>query len=172
MVALIASYLFSPEPIHLNTMYWRAGDSTRQYWTQRDVIGRRYLDRDVYILTSRRTFSAAEEFCYNLQALKRATVVGDTTGGGAHPGMMIRFLRDYEMFVPMGRAINPITNTNWEGTGVMPDVAVPADQALIVARLMILRRNVLTEERDEVKDGMQNEIERLENELRELQRKM
>ena len=101
-----------------------------------------------------------------------AAASSDTTGGGAHPGMMIRFLRDYEMFVPMGRAINPITKTNWEGTGVTPDVAVPADQALIVARLMILRRNVLIQQRDDVKVGMQNEIERLENELKELQRKM
>lgn len=171
MVALISSYLFPPEPLHLSTLYWRQGDSTRHYWTRKDIFGKRYVGKDVYILTSRRTFSAAEEFAYNLKNLKRATIVGETSGGGAHPGMMIRFLKDYEMFVPMGRAINPITKSNWEGSGVKPDVEVPADQALIVARLMILRKSILVQRNDEIRAGMQSEIDRLEKELADLKTK-
>ena len=90
------------------------------------------------------TFSGAEEFTYNLKNLKRATIVGETTGGGAHPGGGFRVNEHFSMFVPTGRAISPITKTNWEGTGVKPDVEVPADQALIVARLMALKKSVGT----------------------------
>src|SRR5206468_11911867 len=84
-------------------------------------------------LTSGRTFSAAEEFTNNLKTLKRATIVGETTGGGANPGGMERLSDHFGAFVPNGRAINPVTQTNWEGTGVAPDIAVAADQALAAA---------------------------------------
>ena len=88
MVALLCSYLFAGERKHLNDLAWRVPEGERidQWWTVPHVAGKRYADKDVYILTSKRTFSAAEEFTYNLQALQRATVVGETTGGGAHPG--------------------------------------------------------------------------------------
>ena len=85
-VALLSSYLFGPEPVHLNSLYWREGDTTHQWWTLPFVPGKRYAGKDVYVLTSKRTFSAAEEFTYNLKNLKRATIIGETTGGGAHPG--------------------------------------------------------------------------------------
>ena len=130
MVALICSYLFSEEPVHLNDLYMRPDDSTHQWWTLPFVPGRRYANKPVYVLTSKRTFSAAEEFTYNLKNLKRATIVGETTGGGAHPGEGRRLHEHFEMFLPTGRAINPITKTNWEGTGVTPDIQVPADAAL------------------------------------------
>jgi C-terminal processing protease CtpA/Prc len=89
--------------------------------------------KPVYVLTSSHTFSAAEEFTYNLQTRKRATIVGETTGGGAHPGDMVSLPFGLMAFVPNGRAINPITHTNWEGTGVKPDVTIPADTALETA---------------------------------------
>ena len=130
-VALVSSYLFGEEPVHLNSLYWRPGDRTDDFYTLRTVAGKRFgPDKPVYVLTSSRTFSAAEEFAYNLQTRKRATIVGETTGGGAHPGQVQRVLGDFTVFVPTGRAINPITKTNWEGTGVRPDIAVPADSAL------------------------------------------
>jgi C-terminal processing protease CtpA/Prc len=94
----------------------------------------------VFVLASSRTFSAAEEFTYNLQALKRATIVGETTGGGANPGGDVPLPHGLRVFVPTGRAINPITKTNWEGTGVKPDVAVPADSALAVAHRLALEK--------------------------------
>ena len=136
MVALISSYLFGAEPVHLNDLYFRPDDSTRQWWTLPYVPGKRYgANKDVYVLTSKRTFSAAEEFTYNLKNLKRARIVGETTGGGAHPGGGRRINEHFAIWVPSGRAINPISKTNWEGTGVTPDVDVPADHALKVAHI-------------------------------------
>ena len=61
-------------------------------------------DVPVYVLTSNKTFSAAEEFTYNLKNLKRATIIGETTGGGAHPGGVMPVAERFNMFVPTGRA--------------------------------------------------------------------
>lgn len=140
MVRLLSSYLFGAEPVHLNSLYWRPADRTDEFWTLREVKGTRYgPDRPVYVLTSSRTFSGAEEFSYNLKNLKRATIVGETTGGGAHPGGVERINDHFGIFVPSGRAINPITGTNWEGTGVEPDVKVGQQDALATAHLAALR---------------------------------
>ncbi|MEP6921766.1 MAG: S41 family peptidase [bacterium] len=171
MVALICSYLFGPEPVHLNDLYWREGNRTEEFWTRKEVAGKRYLNKDVYVLTSKYTFSGAEEFTYNLKNLKRATIIGETTGGGAHPGTGFRINEHFNMFVPMGRAISPITKTNWEGTGVKPDIEVPADQALAVARLMALKKSLPTIANPGFKEGVQGEIEKLEKELTELKAK-
>ncbi|HKR15233.1 MAG TPA: S41 family peptidase [Pyrinomonadaceae bacterium] len=171
MVALVCSYLFGPEPVHLNDLYWREGNRTDEFWTKKEVAGKRYLNKDVYVLTSKRTFSGAEEFTYNLKNLKRATIIGETTGGGAHPGGVFRVTENFGMFVPTGRAISPITKTNWEGTGVTPDVAVPADQALVVARLMALKKSVSTLTNPDRKAGIQDEIQKLEKELSALKTK-
>lgn len=171
MVALICSYLFGPEPVHLNDLYWREANRTDEFWTRKEVAGKRYLNKDVYVLTSKYTFSGAEEFTYNLKNLKRATIIGETTGGGAHPGMGVRINDHFNMFVPTGRAISPITKTNWEGTGVKPDVEVPADQALSVARLMALKKSLPTLTHPGFKEGVQGEIEKLEKELSELKAK-
>jgi hypothetical protein len=140
MVQLICSYFFDGEPVHLNDLYFRPADTTRQYWTLPHVPGKRYIGKDVYILTSHRTFSGAEEFSYNMKNLKRATLVGETTGGGAHPGGTQRLNDHFGVFLPVGRAINPITKTNWEGTGVTPHVACPADQALKTAQIAAMKK--------------------------------
>jgi C-terminal processing protease CtpA/Prc len=138
-VIQLCSYFFA-EQTHLNDIYTRGTDSTRQYWTHPHVAGKKYLDKEVYILTAKRTFSAAEEFAYNMQSQKRATVVGETTGGGAHPTQGFRVTDHFGVGVPFARSVNPVTKTNWEGTGVKPDVAVPADQALHTAHLMLLKK--------------------------------
>ena len=138
MIALVSSYLFDVPPVHLNSIYWRDEDVTEQFWTLADVPGQRFVDKPVYVLTSKETFSGAEEFAYNLQALRRAVLVGETTGGGAHPGTFIRLHPHFEAFIPVGRAINPLTGTNWEVTGVIPDISVPAGQAFTVAYRMAL----------------------------------
>ena len=127
MVAFITSYLFGPQPVHLNDFYFRPTNETRPSYTLPYVPGRRLTGKDVYVLTSPRTFSGAEEFAYNLKHLKRATIVGETTGGGAHPTGPVALPHGLVVAVPSGRAINPITGTNWEGTGVTPDVAVSAE---------------------------------------------
>ena len=139
MIQLLTSYLLQGEPSHLNSFYIRQGDRTEQYWTNAWVPGTRLPDVPVFVLTSGRTFSAAEEFTYNLKNMKRATIVGETTGGGAHPVNQHR-VKGYPVAVslPFGRAINPISGTNWEGTGVEPDVKVPVAEALEVAHTRAL----------------------------------
>jgi peptidase S41-like protein len=133
MVALIASYLFDHRT-HLGDLWDRYADSTHHYWTQDSVPGRRFGSaKPVYVLTSAHTFSAAEEFAYDLQALKRVTVVGETTGGGAHPASEGRLGDHFAINVPWGNSINPITGTNWERVGVLPDLKVPASDALDAA---------------------------------------
>ena len=127
-IQLISSYFFE-EPVHLNDLYARATDRTENYWTLPYVPGAKADKADLYILTSARTFSGAEEFTYNMKNLKRATVIGETTGGGAHPTDTMIVQRDFLLRVPVARAINPVSKTNWEGTGVTPDIAVPAAQA-------------------------------------------
>lgn len=117
---------------------------------------------DLYCREGNRTFSGAEEFTYNLKNLKRATIIGETTGGGAHPGDGFRIREHFGMFVPTGRAISPITKTNWEGTGVTPDVDVPADQALLVARVTALKKLLTTQTNPDIKAGMQDDIQKLE----------
>ena len=137
MIQLLTSYLLD-EPTHLNSFYIRHTDETKQFWTQAHVDGPLLSAVPVWVLTSQYTFSGAEEFSYNLRNLERATLVGETTGGGAHPTQGHEF--DFDSFVvtmslPYGRAINPISGTNWEGTGVEPHIAVPAAEALITAQL-------------------------------------
>ncbi|NUT40249.1 MAG: S41 family peptidase [Thermoactinospora sp.] len=143
MIALLCSYLFD-EPTHLNSLYWRASDTTEQYWTLPYVPGARYGgEKPVYVLTSAYTFSGAEELSYNLQSRSRATIVGETTRGGAHPGTRYYIGPHLKSAVPSGRAVNPVTGTNWEGAGVQPDLKVAADDALDVAYGLALQ-HVLT----------------------------
>jgi retinol-binding protein 3 len=140
MVAYISSYLFD-QRTHLNDLWTRRTNETDQYWTH-DVPGRKYGGtKPVYVLTSSLTFSGAEEFTYNLKALKRATIIGEQTGGGAHPTRGMRIDEQFMIGVPFARAINPITKTNWEGTGVTPDVKVPAAQALETAKGLIAQKS-------------------------------
>jgi retinol-binding protein 3 len=139
MIALITSYLFD-QMTNLNNMYWRAGDRTQQFWTLPYVPGQRYgADKPVYVLTSSDTFSGAEEFAYNLKNLKRATIIGEVTGGGAHPVGGFAITPHVGAHIPVGRAINPISGTNWEGIGVAPDIAVPQADALRTAQILALR---------------------------------
>ncbi len=139
MIQLIASYLVPSEPIHFTSFYIRKGDKTQQFWTHAWVPGTRLPGVPVFVLTSGRTFSAAEDFAYSLQRLKRATIVGETTGGGAHP-VEIYQVKGYPvlMRLPYGRSVNPITGTDWEGTGVEPDIAAAAPDALAVAHTRAL----------------------------------
>jgi C-terminal processing protease CtpA/Prc len=91
------------------------------------------------VLTSSHTFSGGEELCYNLQALGRAELIGETTGGGAHPTRGFPISRAVHIGIPFARSVNPVTGTNWQGTGVVPDVAVPEAQAYDVAYASALR---------------------------------
>lgn len=135
MVQFISSYFFD-EPRHLNSFYVRRDDSTQEFWTKAEVEGPRMSDVDIYILISRYTFSAAEEFAYNLKHMGRATLVGGITGGGAHHSEFIKMRHlNMELKVPYARAVNPITGTNWEGVGVKPDIEAFYGKSFNVAYL-------------------------------------
>lgn len=149
---LLASYLFD-ERTHLNDFHYREGNRIEQRWTSDVVPGLRYgRKKDVYILTSKDTFSAGEDFTYALKNLKRATVIGETTGGGANAGEDIRLLPNFSLFVPLSRLISPITNTNWEGIGVKPDVNVCSEDALVTAQITALKK-IAESEKDSGKLG-------------------
>ena len=151
MIQVLTSYFFEGEPRHLNSFENRAEASIEQTWTLPYVPGTRMPATPIYVLTSNRTFSGAEEFTYNLKNLKRATIVGETTGGGAHPVRTEILTDNYAIGVPFARAVNPITKTNWEGTGVEPDVKVAASEALHRAQVLALEKMASGDEDAQVK---------------------
>ncbi|MFR9778139.1 S41 family peptidase [Micromonospora sp. MS34] len=137
MVALICGWFFA-EPVHLHTMYNRAG-AGRQFWSAAHLPVPRYdRDKPVYVLTGPDTFSGGEELAYDLQQLGRATLVGERTRGGAHPRTGFRAHPHLELTVPVARPVHAVTGTNWEGCGVAPDVAAPAGEARDTAYRMAL----------------------------------
>jgi len=132
MVTLVASYLFD-KPTHLIDIHDRSENSTVQNWTLSYLAGPRLAKQPVFVLTSKRTFSGAEEFAFDLKNQKRASIVGETTGGGAHPVSGHPVADYFRVGVPFAESLDPVTKTNWEGTGVEPDVKVSADDALDTA---------------------------------------
>ncbi len=171
MVALISSYLFGDKPVHLNSLYWRKGDRTEDFFTKPNLANKKFGDKDIYVLTSNRTFSGAEEFSYNLKNLKRATIVGETTGGGANPGGMFRLIEHFGVFIPTGRAVSPITKTNWEGTGVEPDIKAPKEQALKIAYLLALNKSAEKTKDEDFKNALKRTIDQTQKELDEIKKK-
>jgi Peptidase family S41/N-terminal domain of Peptidase_S41 in eukaryotic IRBP len=146
-VAFWCSYLFPEEkPTHLNDIFHADTGETRQFWALPYVPGSRYVDRPVYVLTSSHTFSGGEEFCYNLQALGRAELIGETTGGGAHPTRGFPISPSVHIGIPFARSVSPVTGTNWQETGVVPDVAVPEAEARDVAYARALRHVLALDE--------------------------
>ncbi|RCW40576.1 S41 family peptidase [Paenibacillus prosopidis] len=142
MVMLIASYLLDGSPpVHLNDLYWRSYDTTQSFWSLPFVPGKRFgASKPVYLLTSRKTGSGAEEFAYSLQAIKRVKIVGEKTGGKANPGSNHRINDHFQVFIPNGRAINPITKDNWEGIGVLPNIESNSDEAYEKAYQLLLQQ--------------------------------
>ena len=139
MVTMIASYLFD-HPTHLIDIYNRKEDSTTQNWTLSYLPGTRLTKQPVFVLTAKRTFSGAEEFAFDLKNQKRATIVGETTGGGAHPVSGHTVADYFSVGVPFAKSLDPVTKTNWEGTGVEPDVKVLAADALTTAEKLALEK--------------------------------
>ncbi len=134
---LISHFFAHGDERHLNDIYWRPTGETRQYWTN-PAAETRYTG-PVYLVTSNDTFSGGEEFAFDMQTQKRARIYGETTGGGANPGRGVKLAGGFTAFIPSGRAINPITHTNWEHVGVKPDVALPAAGALQAAYVAALQ---------------------------------
>lgn len=167
MIRLICGYLFAEET-HLVNWDIRAMNKTVQSYSPDYVPGRRLIEQPVYVLTSGNTFSAAEEFTFDLRNLERATVVGDTTGGGGHTVSQHVFEFDgYRIGIrlPFGRAYNPENNEGWEGVGVTPHIAVPAAQALEAAHADALRKFIENEEDEQYQASLQWALLDLESQL-------
>lgn len=163
-VTLLASYLLD-ERTHMTDIYFRNENRTEQMWSSDVVPGTRFgQKKDVYVLTSKHTFSAAEDFSYALKGLKRITVVGETTGGGAHPGDVKRLHTHFAMFIPNGRSIGPLTKSNWEGVGVAPDVSVSAEDALKTAQIAILQKLAATEKNPGKLERIKDRIAKVDSE--------
>ena len=124
---------FLPYGTQLTGYYSRESDFLTEFWTPREAGGPLLSDVPLFLLTSERTFSAAEMFAYDMKVRGRATLVGSATGGGAHSVDLFQLDDGFEIYISTARAINPVTNGNWEGVGVIPDVVVSADVALDTA---------------------------------------
>jgi C-terminal processing protease CtpA/Prc len=137
MVMLMASCFFD----HPEYMYNPREKTTEQSWTRSPVPGCKLADKPLYVLTSSRTISAAEQFSYDLKMLKRAIIVGETTRGSAHSGVFYRIDDHLGMGIPEVRPINPFSKSDWEGVGVEPDVKVNAADALTTAVALASRKS-------------------------------
>jgi len=126
-VNYLCSY-FLESNLLTNTLYFRQGNRKDEAITH-EVNGKKMIDVPLFIITGSKTFSGAEEFSYNMQSQKRATLVGKVTGGAANPGDVFKINPDLEIFIPTGTGINPITKTNWEGTGVIPEIKISGESA-------------------------------------------
>lgn len=140
MVQFLCSYFLDNPRKHLNSFSYKEKEKLTQYWTYTYLPGQRLDKIDLYLLTSSGTFSAAEEFVYNLKSMKRAVVIGETTGGGAHDNKFVILTDNFMMSLPFARAINPVTKSNWEEVGVEPDIKVSRDKALEIARVSAIKK--------------------------------
>jgi hypothetical protein len=163
----LSSY-FLPHPTQLTGSYYREGNELQESWTSRNIEGERMLDVPLFVLTSKKTFSAAESFAYDMKVRKRATLVGDSTKGGAHDVGYFKIDDQFEMYLSIGRGVNPVTNTNWEGIGVVPDIFVPASAALDTA--IVLARKAAEEFGKQKDDQLKQGIERMEIHLAHAER--
>jgi tetratricopeptide (TPR) repeat protein len=148
MVQYLCSHFFDKK-FHLNSLYYREGDRTEEFWTLEEVAGKKLIDIPLFVVIGEETFSGAEEFAYNMQTQKRATLIGQTSAGAANPGGTRGINEDLAVFIPTGRAINPITNTSWEGVGVKPEIHTKKEETLEQAHILaqkaadVLRKNKL-----------------------------
>lgn len=159
MVLQIQNYFFDKK-MTMNEIIYRNNDTLKRYTdpTKTDFK----LNMPVYILTSRRSFSAAEDFTFGLQYNKRAIIVGDTTGGGAHPTSSNSMGQGFVAFIPVARS--PIEK-DWEGKGIIPNVAVPSEQALTKAQMLIFNEMLSTTEDERIKSMCKWNINSLQSEL-------
>ncbi|WP_445363238.1 S41 family peptidase [Microbulbifer sp. ANSA003] len=152
MGGLISGYLFD-KPTHLNSIHWKPAGNVTEIWSQEKVQGKKVADTPVYILTSSDTFSAAEAFAYYLKHLDRATIIGEATKGGANPWQYFPLGNGFKIAIPIAKAVNPITKTNWEGTGVKPDIETSREKAFPTAyRLALQEAKISTAHPEHLKE--------------------
>lgn len=148
MLLLFCSYFFDKKET-LSKVYYRYNNKTILSKTKKNVLGKKYLNKPVYILTNKNSFSAAESISYHLQNRGIAIIVGETTSGAANPVDLFVINNEFLLFVPNGNVSDVKTNTNWEHTGVIPDYLIPENKALekaqIIALENVLKSNIITE---------------------------
>ncbi len=154
---------FLPHSTQLTSYYSRETGFLTEFWTVNEVRGPLLSDVPLFLLTSDRTFSAAEIFAYDMQVRGRATLVGSATGGGAHSVDLFQLDDVFEIYIPTARAINPVTNSNWEGSGVIPDVVVSAELALDTA--LVLARSAGRDYREPRDAELASAVQRMERAL-------
>jgi hypothetical protein len=164
-IPMLTGYFFQ-NPVHLIDMQWGRDAAPTQSWSSAYVPGKRYTDKPLFVLTSKRTFSGAEELAYDLQNLKRATLVGETTGGGANPGGIMRANDHFCVFVPVGQVTSPVTKSNWEGVGVKPDVATGEADALARAHRLALEKAQAGAKDDEERQWLKEAMEAVAKETK------
>ena len=162
MVQFIISYFVDEKPRPLSGIYSRLTDSMKELYTLAQVPGKRLTDVPLYVLVSGATFSAGEALAYDLQTLKRATIVGESTRGGAHLSDMLPIASTFVLRLPTARAINPISADNWEGRGVQPDIECAAVDALTIAHRTALNALLQGAESERDKAFYQWELETFE----------
>lgn len=148
-VRRLCNYLFD-KPTHINSLLVRTGDKTNTVDFKTGKANGKVYSKPIYVLVSKRTGSGAEEFAYDLQNQHRAIIIGESTWGGANPGGTVRLTDHFSAFIPIGMAQNPITKTNWEGTGVTPDVKCDPKAALNTAQIMAVKKLLETAQGDDV----------------------
>ncbi|UCC18475.1 MAG: S41 family peptidase [Promethearchaeota archaeon] len=159
MVSLIISHLIEPTSKLLTSIYDRKSNKHYQNWTVPYIPGRRFPNNPVYVLTSRRTASGAEEFAYVLKMLERGTIVGETTRGAANPVDIFPILNKFVIWLPIGTPTNPISNDNWEGKGVSPNYEVPQEKALEKAHMLAFDEILKNLDDKEIQRMVQFELE-------------
>jgi len=167
MVQLLCSYFFQIPSVHLNSLKYKQDGDVVQYWTYYFLPGKKFINQPIYILVSGRTASAAEEFAYNLQTLKRATIIGEKTRGAAHHNKFKIINDNYFMSLPIARAVNPITHSNWEGAGIKPNIEVKSEIALHESYKSALMELLINSDNDDIKEKYQMVLNKLEHESKE-----
>jgi tetratricopeptide (TPR) repeat protein len=157
------SSFFLPYPTQLTGWYYRENDYLEEFWTTNEMGGKPLTDVPLFVLVGKNTFSAAEIFAYDLQARKRAVLIGEPTKGGAHSVDLYKIDDQFEINISTSRAVNPVTGTNWEGTGVIPDVAAAPERALDTAIELAEKAGaVFAKSRD---DKLKQAVERMQVQL-------
>ncbi len=158
----VLSYFFDQRPVNFLDVIFRKDNRVEQSWSSFYIPGKRYLGKPIYILTSSGTFSAGEAFAYILQSYKKATIIGEQTGGGANVGDLIRLNDHFVMNLPIGRPISPITNNNWEGIGVKPDLETSKEKALTTAHITALEKLIQICSEEKTKEQLKSILVRIQ----------
>ncbi|WP_445711907.1 S41 family peptidase [Flavobacterium sp.] len=142
MMQLLSSYFMDAKPVVLSNFYERKTNKNTQLFSLKSIDGKRMNNKPLYILTSKKTFSAAEAFTYTLKHFDKAIVVGEVTKGGANRTRTINLNSDFSIAVPYIKTIHPITNSNWEGKGVQPNINTNEKEAFVIAYIEAINKTV------------------------------